>query len=129
VGSAVPEARREIIARMHRREDPDISHSDLIGWGTHDIFDDLPRITAPTRVVAGTGDLWIDPESVRRAAAQIPGAQFSLLEGIGHYPMEEMADFAPVLDGWIREALAGERTGGQDGSGRDDAAAPRMQED
>jgi hypothetical protein len=43
--------------------------------------------------------------------------------------MEEMADFAPVLDGWIREALAGERTGGQDGSGRDDAAAPRMQED
>ncbi|HJA38078.1 MAG TPA: alpha/beta hydrolase, partial [Candidatus Brevibacterium intestinigallinarum] len=40
VGSAVPEARREIIARMHRREDPDISQSDLIGWGTHDIFDD-----------------------------------------------------------------------------------------
>ena len=133
VGSAVPEARREIIARMHRREDPDISHSDLIGWGTHDIFDDLPRITAPTRVVAGTGDLWIDPESVRRAAAQIPGARFSLLEGIGHYPMEEMDDFAQVLDGWIREALAGERASGQDGSGqgdgRGDTVAPRMQED
>ena len=114
VGSAVPEARREIIARMHRREDPDISHSDLIGWGTHDIFDDLHRITAPAHLVAGSGDLWIDPESVRRAAQQIPGARYSLLEGIGHYPMEEMDDFAPVLDGWIREALAGTGADGQD---------------
>ncbi|HLR45180.1 MAG TPA: alpha/beta hydrolase, partial [Brevibacterium sp.] len=109
VGSAVPEARRELIARMHRREDPDISHSDLIGWGTHDIFDRLPEITAPAHLVAGSGDLWIDPESVRRAAAQIPGAQYTLLEGIGHYPMEEMADFAPVLDGWIRDALDTDR--------------------
>lgn len=100
VGSAVPEARREIIARMHRREDPDISHSDLIGWGTHDIFDDLHRITAPAHLVAGSGDLWIDPESVRRAAQQIPGARYSLLEGIGHYPMEEMDDFAEFVDAW-----------------------------
>lgn len=116
VGSAVPEVRREIIARMHRREDPDISHSDLIGWGTHDIFDQLPQITAPAHLVAGTGDLWIDPESVRRAAQQIPGARYSLLAGIGHYPMEEMDDFAEVVDGWIREALAGASAGGQDGT-------------
>lgn len=116
VGGAVPEARREIIARMHRREDPDISHSDLIGWGTHDIFDDLHKITAPAHLVAGSGDLWIDPESVQRAAQQIPGARYSLLQGIGHYPMEEMDDFAPILDGWIREALADEGAGGQDGT-------------
>lgn len=123
VGSAVPEVRREIIARMHRREDPDISHSDLIGWGTHDIFDRLPGITAPARLVAGSGDLWIDPESVRRAAAQIPGAQYSLLEGIGHYPMEEMDDFAPVLHGWITEALGGPAAGGS--AAEDSAAAGR----
>jgi pimeloyl-ACP methyl ester carboxylesterase len=128
VGSAVPEARREIIARMHRREDPDISHSDLIGWGTHDIFDDLPRITAPAHLVAGSGDLWIDPESVRRAALQIPGARYSLLAGIGHYPMEEMDDFAPVLDGWIREALAGAGADGQDGT-RATGTAQDTQED
>lgn len=114
VGSAVPEARREIIARMHRREDPDISHSDLIGWGTHDIFDRLPEITAPAHLVAGSGDLWIDPDTVRRAAAQVPGAQYTLLEGIGHYPMEEMADFAPVLHGWIQDALASSTRTGQD---------------
>ena len=44
-----------------------------------------------------------------------------------------MDDFAQVLDGWIREALAGERASGQDGSGqgdgRGDTVAPRMQED
>lgn len=114
VGSAVPEPRREIIARMHRREDPDISHSDLIGWGTHDIFERLPEITAPAHLVAGSGDLWIDPETVRRAAAQIPGAQYTLLEGIGHYPMEEMPDFAPVLHGWIQDALASDARTGQD---------------
>ncbi|GAA4284367.1 alpha/beta hydrolase [Brevibacterium daeguense] len=105
VGSAVNEDRRELIARMHCREDPQISSSDLIAWGNHDIFDRLHRITAPTRLVAGTGDLWIDPASVRRAAEQIPGAEFSLLEGIGHYPMEEMTDFAPVVHDWIQAAL------------------------
>lgn len=120
VGSAVPEARREIIARMHRREDPDISNSDLIGWGTHDIFDQLPQITAPAHLVAGTGDLWIDPESVRRAAAQIPGARYTLLEGIGHYPMEEMPDFAAVLDEWIRDALARSAEQGQDAGEQED---------
>lgn len=109
VGSLVAEDRRELIARMHCREDPQISNSDLIGWGRHDIFDDLHRITAPTHLVAGSGDLWIDPDSVKRAAEEIPGARFTLLEGIGHYPMEEMMDFAPVVHGWITDALT--RTG------------------
>ncbi|WP_051297270.1 alpha/beta fold hydrolase [Brevibacterium album] len=120
VGSAVPEARREIIARMHRREDPGISHSDLIGWGTHDLVDRLHEITAPARLAAGSDDLWVDPDSVRRAAARIPGARFSLLEGIGHYPMEEMDDFAPVLHGWITEALASPPRAGQDDRTQED---------
>lgn len=129
VGSAVPEARREIIARMHRREDPDISNSDLIGWGTHDIFDRLPEITAPAHLVAGSGDLWIDPETVRRAAAQIPGAQYTLLEGIGHYPMEEMPDFAPVLHGWIQDALASDARTGQDQSGPGQSGRDQSRQD
>lgn len=129
VGSTVPEPRREIIARMHRREDPDVSHSDLIGWGTHDIFDRLREITAPAHLVAGSGDLWIDPESVRRAAAQIPGARYTLLEGIGHYPMEEMHDFAPVLHGWITEALAAPASPGQDAAAPGQGSAAAGQDD
>lgn len=105
IGSTVSEERREMIARMHCREDPQISNSDLIGWGTHDVFDRLSSIVAPTRLVAGSDDLWIDPASVRRAAEQIPNGAFTLLEGIGHFPMEEMPDFAPVVHAWIQEAL------------------------
>lgn len=100
------EERRELIARMHCREDPQISNSDLIGWGQHDVFNELHRITAPTRLVAGSDDLWIDAESVRRAAEQIPGGMFTLLEGIGHFPMEELPNFAAAVHGWIQEALS-----------------------
>lgn len=105
VGDKVDEETRELIARMHCREDPQISSSDLIGWGTHDISDQLHRITAPTRLVAGSADLWIDPASVRAAAATIPGAKYTLVEGIGHYPMEEMTDFAQQIHRWLSEDL------------------------
>jgi pimeloyl-ACP methyl ester carboxylesterase len=104
VGSAVSEERRELIARMHCREDPQVSISDLLAWGSHDIFERLSTIVAPARLVAGSDDLWIDTASVQRAAAQIPGAHYTYLDGIGHYPMEEMPDFAEHVDGWIQEA-------------------------
>lgn len=106
VGDRVPEDRRELIARMHCREDPQVSTSDLIAWGRHDILDRLGDISAPAHLVAGSDDLWINAASVELAASKIPGARYSFLEGIGHYPMEEMDDFAAVADTWIREAYA-----------------------
>lgn len=105
VGSTVPDDRRELIARMHCREDPQVSISDLLGWGAHDIRQDLPRITAPTYVIAGTDDLWISAASVQRAAEQIPQGRYLELEGIGHYPMEEMTDFAGRVHQWVRELV------------------------
>lgn len=106
VGGSVAPDRRELIALMHRREDPQVSTSDLIAWGSHDILDLLPSITAPAHLVAGSDDLWINATSVELAAAKIPGARYSYLEGIGHYPMEEMSDFAEHVDTWIHEADA-----------------------
>lgn len=102
VGSAVSEERRSLIARMHCREDPIISNSDLIGWGKHDVSAGLPDIASPTILVAGEDDLWIDAEAVRRDAASIPRGSFTFLPGIGHYPMEEMTDFASQVDAWVR---------------------------
>lgn len=104
VGSSVPEDRRELIARMHCREDPQISTSDLIAWGRHDIVDRLSSISAPAHLIAGSDDLWINATSVESAASKIPGARYSFLEGIGHYPMEEMEDFASQADQWIKDA-------------------------
>ncbi|TQM09447.1 alpha/beta fold hydrolase [Pseudonocardia kunmingensis] len=109
VGSAVPPPRAELIATMHRREDPAVSTSDLIGWATHDLRDALPRIACPTHLVVGADDLWLDPDAVRWAADRIPGARATVLDGVGHYPMEEITDFAAVLDGWLRELAGGVR--------------------
>lgn len=106
VGGKVPEARRELIARMHCREDPQVSTSDLIAWGRHDILECLGNISAPAHLVAGSDDLWINAASVELAASKIPGARYSFLEGIGHYPMEEMEDFAILADAWIQDADA-----------------------
>ncbi|WP_328310971.1 alpha/beta fold hydrolase [Actinomycetospora sp. NBC_00405] len=103
IGRRVPRERAELIATMHRREDPAVSTSDLLGWATHDLREDLSRITCPAHLVVGDDDLWLDVERTRRAAAGIPGARCTVLEGIGHYPMEEIADFDAVLDGWLRE--------------------------
>ena len=52
-----------------------------------DAFDssaDLPRITAPTLVVAGERDRFYSPELFRRTAAAIPGARLCLYPGKGH---------------------------------------------
>lgn len=101
VGRAVRTERAELIARMHRREDPEVSTCDLIGWGTHDLREELASIACPVRLVAGSDDMWIDVASVRASAELIPGAECTVLDGIGHYPMEEMDDFVPVLHGWL----------------------------
>ena len=103
VGRAVPEERAALIARMHCREDPIVSNSDLIGWCTHDVRDRLADISCPITFVAGEHDLWVNADAVEGAAAQIPGAAFVHLEGYGHYPMEEMDNFAQVLDRWVTD--------------------------
>ena len=96
---------------MHRREDPEISTSDLIGWATHDVRATLDGVACPTHLVVGDDDLWLDPADVRRAAELIPDSRFTLLEGIGHYPMEEVEGFADVLHGWLGELGARESGG------------------
>jgi pimeloyl-ACP methyl ester carboxylesterase len=103
VGRQVPPARAELIATMHRREDPLVSTSDLLGWATHDLRPELHGIACPTRLVVGDDDLWLDVADVVWTAQQIPGGHSTVLEGIGHYPMEEVEDFATLLHGWLVE--------------------------
>ncbi|MFL6053963.1 MAG: alpha/beta fold hydrolase [Actinoallomurus sp.] len=105
VGSAVSAERAELIAQMHRREDPTVSTSDLIGWGTHDVRAALGQASCPAHLVVGADDLWVDAADVRATAAAMPQARFTLLEGIGHYPMEELEDFAAWLDARLTELV------------------------
>lgn len=101
VGRSVPPDAAELIATMHRREDPVVTTSDLIGWASQDLRARLPQITCPTHLVVGEDDIWLDSEDVLWAAEQIPGARATVLGGIGHYPMEEVEGFADVLHGWL----------------------------
>ncbi len=112
VGRAVPPPTRELIALMHRREDPQVSTSDLLGWNAHDLRPVLDEITCPVRLVGGTDDLWLDLDAVRRTAEALPNAELTVLAGIGHYPHQELADFADRVHDWISAwSLAGDRDG------------------
>lgn len=101
VGKAVPEDLRETIALMHRREDPVVSNSDLIGWATFDVLDALPGVRCPVHIVVGEDDLWLEEDQARRSAELVPRGRFTLLEGIGHYPMEELPGAGSVIAGWL----------------------------
>jgi pimeloyl-ACP methyl ester carboxylesterase len=101
VGRSVPAERAQLIATMHRREDPTVSTSDLLGWATHDLRPSLQQIACPTHLVVGDDDLWLDVADVAWTAQQIPDARVTVLEGIGHYPMEEMEDIVSLLHGWF----------------------------
>jgi pimeloyl-ACP methyl ester carboxylesterase len=103
VGSAVDATRAHAIASAHRREDPLVTTSDLIGWARHDLRDRLGDIRCPVRLVVGEDDFWIDPGDVARAAELIPGCVVEVLPGIGHYPMEELADFPRLLLRWLED--------------------------
>ena len=102
VGRRVPAETAELIAVMHRREDPAVSSSDLIGWITHDLGDALDSIACPVHLVVGSDDLWVDPQDVAGTAERIPQSELTILEGIGHYPMEELDGFAETLSEWLR---------------------------
>lgn len=103
VGSSVDDQRRHRIAARHRREDPQVALSDLIGWARHNVVAGLGAIVCPTHLVVGSDDFWLHPDSVERTAAAIDGARFTVLPGIGHYPMEELPDIASRLSEWILE--------------------------
>lgn len=111
IGTTVTDDRAHIIATMHKREDPEISSTDLIGWGTHDVRDRLHEVTCPIHLIAGDEDPWIDLQAVHEAADAInstrPGrARYTALVGIGHYPMEEIDDFAALAARWLDELTA-----------------------
>jgi 3-oxoadipate enol-lactonase len=51
---------------------------------TMDLLDDLPRVTAPTLVIAGSEDVPTPPEHAHRIASLIPGARVSVVDGASH---------------------------------------------
>ena len=61
---------------------------------THDTCDRLPRITAPTLVIAGGADRQVPVENSKVLASRIPNAELLILENAGHGFFIEGADLA-----------------------------------
>ncbi len=64
----------------------------------------LRRITAPTLILWGRDDKLIPVESAAWFSARLPNARVTILDEVGHLPMEEAPDrsLAPVLDLLVR---------------------------
>lgn len=58
---------------------------------THDTCAQLPQLTCPTLILAGTADKLIPVENARRLAQGIPHAQLIVYPGLGHGFLEEHA--------------------------------------
>jgi len=63
----------------------------------HDVLDALPRITAPTTVVAGSADRSASVDTLRDVQSRIPGAQLRVVDGPHMLQLESPAAFQAVL--------------------------------
>ena len=64
---------------------------------SHDAWDRLPQITAPTLVIGGEQDRSLGGAASREIAASIPGAQLKMYPQWGHGLYEEAKDFLDVV--------------------------------
>jgi pimeloyl-ACP methyl ester carboxylesterase len=58
----------------------------------------------PVGVVWGEEDAWLDPSQAEALAGKIPGAEFRLVPGAGHFVMEDAPeDVARILAEFFAE--------------------------
>lgn len=70
----------------------------------HGLEKRLGRITAPTLIVWGTGDRFVQPLYARIFADAIPGARLALIEAAGHLVgLERPEPYAEAVIGWGRD--------------------------
>ena len=64
---------------------------------THNAYENLPRIQAPTLVIGGEKDLSLGGDASREIAAAIPDVELRMYEQWGHGLYEEAKDFIEVV--------------------------------
>ncbi len=77
---------REIAGKMYDRgiNDPGLRRQVGAVYASNDRRPALAELTIPTLVIHGADDPLINPEASREVAEAIPGAEFVLIEGMGH---------------------------------------------
>lgn len=69
---------------------------------THDAYEKLDRIQAPTLVIGGEKDMALGGEPSREIAERIPNAQLRMYEQWGHGLYEEAKDFNQVVLDYLK---------------------------
>ncbi len=91
----LPGLRRAAFAAHH---DPEGLHRLLNGLFANSLEDRLDQVHVPTLVINGNLDAVVPAALSQRVASAIPGAQFVLLRGALHHPMDEQPEaFLRVL--------------------------------
>lgn len=72
-----------------------LKHSQAIA--SHDTYDHLPHILAPTLVIAGDADRVVPVQNARILAERIPNAELVILKGAGHMLIEEAAQVDKLI--------------------------------
>jgi len=70
---------------------------------THDAYESLNRIKAPTLVIGGEKDNCLGGDASRVIAAKIPGAELRMYEQWGHGLYEEAKDFNQMVLEFLRK--------------------------
>lgn len=81
----------EVLAFPHKQSTQGMQRF-LDAFLDHDTTDRLPRITAPTLVLAGGRDATSRPPLGHAVAERIPGASFEVMEEEAHQPFQEAPD-------------------------------------
>jgi 3-oxoadipate enol-lactonase len=69
-----------------------------------DLSSEVASIEAPTLCISGDEDCATSPELVRQLSDSIPGAYFSVINGVGHLPCIERPDaLASLLETYLQE--------------------------
>jgi pimeloyl-ACP methyl ester carboxylesterase len=72
---------------------------------THDAYDELPGITAPTLVIGGAKDETVTGEASLELASRIPNALLHIYDEYGHGAYEEASDFQDRLLAFLQGEL------------------------
>lgn len=73
----------------------------MANWDLRPLRRDLPRLGKRLLLVTGAHDRTVPPEESRRIAAEVPGARYVEMPGLGHLAHEEApAEFARIVEGF-----------------------------
>jgi pimeloyl-ACP methyl ester carboxylesterase len=97
----------EVLAFPHKQATEDMQRF-LDAFLRHDTSERLPRVAAPTLVLAGGRDSTSRPELCRAVAELIPGARFEVMEEEAHQPFQEVPEeWNARVDAFWNEVEAG----------------------